>query len=175
MIGFENPTIDLVRTYEEYERGSDSSKKWKHTFGFPIVNLAIGVISGFPYEEHLIGIRRCLEFEIVKLKKREYLWLIPVGYTDLGEDIKIYKKQTLLVDSLVFSIIEFNDHIHEHSTDMSKIVRLKLRRGFELACLWSCRGDLLNPDSNDRVITRDNEKWLKYISNQHERTYGRSE
>lgn len=175
MIKFDNPTIDLVRTYDEFEKNSISKKPWRHTFGFPIVNLAIGVISGWPYEEDILGIRKCLEYEVTRLKKKDYFWIFPVGYTDLGDEIKIYKNQMLLVDSLVFSVIEFNEHLHEHSTGMSEIVRLKLRRGFELACIWGAEGALLKPDKNDWIVTRNNEKWLKYISNEHQRMYGRSE
>ncbi len=175
MIKFENPTIDLVRTYEAYEKNTASNKSWKHLFGFPVVNLALGVVSGWPWEEDLVGIRKCLAYEVVHLKKKEYLWVFPMGYTELGDDIKVNKKEMLLVDSLIFSIIEFNDHLHEHSTGMSSIVRTKLRRGFELACLWGGNGDLLNPEKNDWVVVRENEKWSKYISNEHERKYGRSE
>lgn len=61
------------------------------------------------------------------------------------------------------------------SKGMSGIVRTKLRRGFELICLWACSSNLLNPEENDMIILRENEKWLKYISNEHERKFGRSE
>ncbi len=175
MIKFEDPTIDLIRTYDEYENNCGSNKPWQHTFGFSIVDLAINVIGGWPYEEHLIGIRKCLVFEISKLKKQEYLWKFRAGYSSIGDDIKIYDNQKLLVDSLMFSVIEFNDHLHEHATGMSKITRLKLRRGFELACLWACEAELLNPDKNGLVITRNNEKYLKYISTGHERMNGRNQ
>ncbi|MGJ8690495.1 MAG: hypothetical protein ACSHXZ_13360 [Gammaproteobacteria bacterium] len=175
MIKFEQTTIDLVRTYEAYEKSMSSNSKWKHSFGFPVVNLALGVVSGWPREEDLIGIRKCLAYEVGSLKKKEILWLFPMATTDLGSDIKIYKNEMLIVDSLIFSIVEFNDHLHEHSTGMSGIVRTKLRRGFELICLWACSSNLLNLEENDMIVLRENEKWLKYISNEHERKFGRSE
>jgi hypothetical protein len=174
MIKFESQTIDLVRSYEKYEKNIDSNKPWKYNFGVPIVDLAIGVVSGWPYEEYLIGIRKCLEYEVTRLRRKDYLWVFPVGYTEIGDDIKMYKNQLLLVDSLVFTIIEFRDHLNEHSTSMSKVVSLKLRRGFELACLWGSSEYLLNHKKNDWVITRDNENCLKYISSEIERNYDRS-
>ena len=174
MIEFKQTTIDLVRTYEAFEKSMHPNSKWKHSFGFPIVDMAMVVVTGWQWEEDLIGIRKCLAYEVGILKKKEYLWLFPLGTTDIGDDIKIHKNEMMIVDSLIFSIIEFNDHLHEHSTDMSGIVRTKLRRGFELICLWACSSNLLNPDENDMVVIRENAKWLKYISNEHERKFGRS-
>jgi hypothetical protein len=173
MIELNKSTIDLVRTYEAYEKNMGVNKKWNHSFGFSVVNLALGVVTGWPRQDDLVGIRKCLAYEIGCLKKKEYLWIFPMGATNLGDDIKIHKNEMLIVDSLIFSIIEFSDHLH--GAGMSGLVRTKLRRGFELICLWACSIDLLNPDKNDWIIVRENEKWEKYISNEHERQYGRNE
>ena len=175
MIEFKQNSIDLVRTYDAYEKNMSANSKWKCSFGFSVVNLALGVVTGWPREEDLIGIRKCLVYEVSILKKKDYLWLFPMSTTDLGNDIKIYKNEMLVVDSLVFSIIEFNDHLYEHSTGMSDIARTKLRRGFELICLWACSSNLLNPDENDLIVVRENEKWLKYISSEYERKFGRDQ
>lgn len=166
---FSDPTIDLVRTYIVYENSTEDKKDWSHSFGFPVVNLALGVIDGWPYEEKLYGIRDCLEWEIKKLSETSYFFKIPTGKIEIGEDIKKNNKHRLIADSLILSIIEFHDHLNEHGTGLASNTKISLRRGFELACLWG-RGSSLDPSKNDWVVVRDNEKFLKYISNEHERT-----
>jgi len=172
-IEFTNPTIDLVRTYNMYEKNSEDNKDWSHSFGFPVVNLAMGVISGWPYEENLFGIRDCLEWKIKKLSRTDYFLKIPTGKTNIGEDIKSNNQQRLIADSLILSIIEFYDHLNEHGTGLASNTKIGLRRGFELACLWG-KGTNLDPEKNDWVVVRDNEKFLKYITNENERKYGRN-
>jgi hypothetical protein len=161
---FCNPTLDLIRTYDQYEKHTSSKTKWKHTFGNQIVCLALGVISEYPREEDLIGIRRCIEFEIGQLKKPEYIFAFHFTSSELGDGIKIQNNQQLLSDSLILSIIEFRDHLNEHASGLASITKNKLRRGFELCCIWGSEGDLLKPNTNDWVITRENRKILKYIS-----------
>lgn len=170
MFEFCNPTIDIIRTYDQFDKHSDSKKKWRHVFGDQIVKLALGVVSGYPHQEDLIGIRKCLEFQICQLKKPEYIFKFQFTSSNIGDDIKIQNNQRLLSDSLILSVIEFREHLDERATGLASITRNKLRRGFELCCIWGSEGELLDPKSNDWVITRENEKFLKFISTAEQRT-----
>lgn len=172
MSKFCNPTLDLIRTYDQYEKNTSPKTKWKHTFGSQIVCLALGVVSAYPYKEDLIGIRKCLEFEIGQLKKPEHIFTFQFTSSELGDAIRIQNNQQLLSDSLILTIIEFRMHLDEHATGLASITRNKLQRGFELCCIWGSEGDLLKPDTNDWVITRENSKFLQYISSAEQRKQG---
>lgn len=165
MIQFENPTIDFVRTFDKYDSIQKKKYKWPYVFGSEIVDLAIHVVGGYPSELELHGIRSCLEHKISRIRHKRTFFYIYSSYSDIGDDIKMSKKQRLLADSLIFSVIEFNNHLNEHHTGLASIVRSKLIRGFELACVWGAN-NLLDLEDGEYLALRDNISFQKYIVTQ---------
>lgn len=160
---FVNKSIDLVRTFDNFDKGTPKKSLWNDNFGASIVNLALGVVCGYNREKDIGGIKLCLKHLICKLQRKHYFLKIACSTEDIGDSIKIYKLDDLLVDSLIYSVIEFRDHLNEHHLGLSNIVRFKLIYGFELACLWASSGVSLNPKDNDWVTVRNNDSFSKYI------------
>ena len=164
---FNSTSIDLVRTFEKFTSESNSKNLWKDHFGESIVRLVLGVVHGYNRKEDLGGIKLCLNHLLSKLKRKRYIWKIVYSVEDIGDSIKINKLEYLLIDSLIYSVIEFRDHLNEHHSGLSHIVTSKLIMGFELACLWSSTGGSLNPKINDFIVVRDNYSFDKYITSNH--------
>lgn len=162
MIHFQNPTIDLVRTFDKYDALQKKKYKWPYSFGTEIVDLAIHIISGYPRESDLHGIRLCLEYKICRIRNKRTFFYLFSDYEEIGDNIKISKHQGLLSDSLIFSVIEFSEHLGEHHTGLADIVRSKLIMGFELACAWGAN-NLLDMDDPECLSLRDNDSFNKYI------------
>ena len=162
MIHLQNPTIDFVRTFEKYDSIQKKKYKWPYAFGAEIVDLAIHVVDGYPKESDLCGIQRCLEYKISRIRHKHTFFCLFNDYEEIGDNIKISKQQGLLSDSLIFSVIEFNDHLHEHHTGLAGIVRSKLIMGFELACVWGAN-NLLDIDNPECLSLRNSDDFKKYI------------
>ena len=128
-----------------------------------IVNLALGVVQGYNRKESIEGIHLCITHLITTIQRKYFIFNVPVSKENIGNLIKTNKLEDIISQSLIYSVIEFRDHLNEHHSGLSKITCFKLVGGFELVCLWASQGISLNSNENDWIVTRDNSDFTKYM------------
>jgi len=160
---FDDRTIDLIRSFDAYTKDSKPPKLWKDNFGGFIVDLALGVVKGYNSKENIIGIRLCLKHLVSQIQRKPSIWKVSHKAELIGESIKNNQHVDLLVESLIYSIIEFREDLDEHHSGLADSTRVKLNFGFELMCLWASSGALSNPENKDLIVLRENSKFKKFI------------
>ena len=161
---FHKGAIDLYAThsrfYEKFNRVGVSRKR----FGQPVVNLARDVLGGrFGLEAGEVeGVRNCFTHLVRRLRRRNYLWIVPLneeqlfvpfpfgGLSELDRD-----NLTLLVDSLMLTVTDYRQELQEHHTGLAPEVFAHVLLGFELVCYWAHRYIPLTPEKNDLIVTLD--------------------
>lgn len=167
-IEFHGGAIDLYKTCESYitryhPRPRKRVRLFSEDFAFPVVQVAndlFGSRWGLEAGE-LAGVRRCLIYFTLHLKRRNYLWRVPLGYEAIFDPfptipLTAFSDQAaLLVDSLILTVAKYRDALREYHTGLASIVFIRVLWGFQLASEWTARMVSLDPAKNDLVNVID--------------------
>jgi hypothetical protein len=164
--GFHDGAINLYKTHDNYVTKYKPSKTrplFREHFALGVVNLAHGVFCGnFGVADgELAGIRTCLIHLTLRLRQRNYLWRIPLGYEELfapwphNGRAGYHDVATLIVDSLILTVTKYRDELREYHTNLAPLVFADVLVGFELACDWAQRMVPLDPAKNDLITLVD--------------------
>lgn len=152
-------TIDLIKTHEAFASKFRPARISRQRFGTPTITMAHSTIGryGVPIED-LPGIRKCLLHTTGQVYWRNHLWLLPLpsktvpfGRGPFGGHWES-EKLALLVDSLILTILVYQQPLWEFETNLAQILMIDLVSGFELLCDWIARGVPIDATRNDLIL-----------------------
>ena len=165
-INFHPSSIDFVNTYENFKKRYKPRTLRRKSFGAPIVLMANSVITTYFDRGSIKGVRKCLEYEIERLRWWETIWVIPLFEIRLfsGLDSEFNRKRSrLLADSLILTIIAYRVQLNEKNTGLAYAILSDVILGFELVCDWVQRGVKIAPLDNELIATFDIPHLMQFI------------
>lgn len=154
---FSEKCIDLIETQKAFEARYKNPGTSRDRFGFAVVRAAHEAIGryGVPNEE-ISGIHRTLLACTGNLKKRTYIWIVPLSSQPVfsrGPFGGLWESEnvSLLVESLIATVLTYRNPLWEFETNLAQILLHELTCGFERVCDWIVRGVPLDQEKNDLI------------------------
>lgn len=166
MADFNPNSIDFVKTYENFKTRYKPRAVCRKSFGAPLVRMADSVVTTNIDRGSIKGVRKCLEYEIGRLRWRDTIWGIPLFENRLFFDRYSESNReaiNLLADSLILTIMAYRVQLNETHTGLARIIFNEVILGFEGVCDWVHRGVKIAPRDNDVIATIDITHLMQFI------------
>jgi hypothetical protein len=154
---FSEKCIDLIETQKAFEARYKNSGISRDRFGFSVVQAAHEAIGRYGVSnDELKGINRTLLACTGNLKKRSYIWMLPLPSQTVfsrGPFGGLWESEnvSLLVESLIATVLIYRNSLWEFETNLAQILLYELTCGFERSCDWIVRGVPLDQEENDLI------------------------
>lgn len=159
---FHKDSIDFVKTYnniyEEFKPKKSINKIW---YSLPVVKMAEAVIHRNINKHILLGIKRCIEYE---LKQCEVNYASAWWCKHKIKVFEDYDERLLISDSIILTILKYRYSLDEKNTGLSNIVMCNLAQGIEWVGNWSMRSYPISKNENKFIATHDIDDVIQYIS-----------
>jgi hypothetical protein len=155
---FHDGSVDLIKTFQAFDKRYGSKPVSRTSFGLPVVRMAESLLGGHGADPiALPGIHKSLLYLTIRLSWYEFIWIFPrpprkqlfqvgpFGYV-------VDDKATMLVDSLMLTVMEYRQGLRDYPSNLAYLLFSDLLMGFERLCDWVERGVPLEANKNDIIV-----------------------
>lgn len=159
---FNKNSIDFVKTHNNIHREFNLKKPInKISYSYPLVKMAVSVVNINLNIDTLLGIRKCIMYEIEQFNVDYYsfLWCKhKIQVFDSHDDIM------LIADSLILTVMKYKTQLNERHTGLSSCVIHDIVQGIEWVGNWTMRGYPIVGSKNKLISTHDIDELRQFIA-----------